>query len=213
MKKFLFLIAFCITTLFGFAQSAELKAALEQVNKTLKEYALGANEFRPYYFKENGSIHGEYKVIRFSYDYPNLIFDYTIVTEGGWSTNIHNGVYSVAIPITSSIEYPKIEYDYNHRPNECKHVLVFKNENGITKKINGKASIITSFEIFADSELTAKKFASELGLLKDLLVSEGYQGKLGGKNLQKSSHASANNGSKTSSNQTTTSKKVGKYVQ
>ena len=209
MKKIIALAFWSLTYTIGFAQSVGLKAALAQVNQTLKDYTLGTDEYPPYELVGDYSKYYKYKVIRFSFDYPNLVFDYTIVNlQGEWSSSIKDGVYSVIIPLNSVIEYPEVSMRHGNRY-ESFTSIGFKNENGVTKKINGKASLETSFTILAGSKLTAEKFAKELQLLQTLLKTENYTGKLGRTGTTARQKSRTTKGVKSKGQ----SSKSGKYVQ
>lgn len=203
MKKLLLLFLLSITFSLGFAQSAELKAALAQVNQTLKDYTLGTEDYSTFSMI-SGSEYYKYTASKFSFIYPNLIFDYTIKGNGlMWTDAIKEGVYSVIIPLNSTIEYPGTNniYDWG-RKEKSDYCVSFRNESGLTKKTNGKASIINCFSIEGE-KLTVEKFAKELQNLQRLLISENYKGSMGVNAKSKGA----------SSKEASTTKKVGKYVQ
>ena len=213
MKKIFIISLLSLTSLMGVAQSSELKAALAQVNQILKDYSLGTSEYPPYEFSRDMAKYYKYKVIRFSFDYPNLIFDYTIVNlQGGWSSSIKDGVYSVSIPVNSTIEYPEVSMSWGNKYESYTSVC-FKNEEGITKKTNGKASLVTSFSILGDSKLTTEKFARELKKLQTLLRTENYRGKLGGTSSTTKQGSRSNTRTTTPTKPKSQSSKSGKYVQ
>ena len=123
----------------------------------------------------------EYKTIAFSFDYPNVVFDYKIggrVKYPGWHREVNEGTYKIVIPLESLIEYP-VEYMSMGERKYSYSTLKVTNSNGLTKTANGKSSVITSFSLYGDEDLTMKRFGEEFKRFISLLRSENYQGKLG----------------------------------
>lgn len=209
MRYVFFSIFILLNFSFCNAQSSDLRASLSLVNQTLRQFMIGTEEFKPYYMAECRDRF-EYKTIAFSFDYPNIVFDYKIggrVKYPGWHREVKEGTYKVVIPLESLIEYP-VEYMSMGERRYSYSTLKITNNSGITKTTNGKSSIITSFSIYGDEDLTMKRFGEELKKFVSLLKSENYQGKLGG-----SQRNSARTSRQNSQQQTKTSKNVGKYVQ
>lgn len=156
-----------------YSQSTELKTAYNVVNTTFKEYVIGMQEFRP--SEMNSFSRGcHYKKKDISFEYPNIIIEYTIeFINSGSNSRIKPGVYKVVIPLNSSLEYPVKEgnlTDYRS--------IRIKNDDGLTKSKDGQKTIIKSFEISSDEELTIKKFAKEFQDFQRLLKADNYSGKL-----------------------------------
>ena len=197
------------------AQSANLKSKFDQVNQTLKSYVIGTREYMPYYMKSEGE-RWVYKKKSLTYEYPNLILEYVIgpkVKYPGYHSDIKEGSYKVIIPISSIIEYPGSYSMVGQKQYNNTTINIF-NEEGLTKYTKGNASLLKSFSIYGDEELTAKKFATELKELQRLIISDNFQGKLGIVQQKRPSPSSKwiRNGNMTPTTATPT-KKVGKYVQ
>ena len=216
MKRILSHLFICFIYVTGcHAQSANLKSKFDQVNQTLKSYVIGTREYMPYYMKSEGD-RWVYKKKSLTYEYPNLILEYVIgskVKYPGYHSDIKEGNYKVIIPISSIIEYPG-SYSLVGLKQYNNTTINILNEEGLTKYTKGNASLLKSFSIYGDEELTAKKFATELKELQRLIISENFQGKLG--IVQQKSASSSSKGIRNGNSTRTTStptKKVGKYVQ
>ena len=153
MRYALFLLLFSFDIAFSNAQSSDLKSSLSKVNQTLRQFMIGTDEFKPYYMAECGDRF-EYKTIAFSFDYPNVVFDYKIggrVKYPGWHREVNEGTYKIVIPLESLIEYP-VEYMSMGERKYSYSTLKVTNSNGLTKTANGKSSVITSFSLYGDEE-------------------------------------------------------------
>ena len=216
MKRLFSYLFICFMYVTGcYAQSASLKSKFDQVNQTLKSYVIGTREYMPYYMKSEGD-RWVYKKKSLTYEYPNLILEYVIgskVKYPGYHSDIKEGNYKIIIPLSSIIEYPG-SYSLVGQKQYNNTTINILNEEGLTKYTKGNASLLKSFSIYGDEELTAKKFATELKALQQLIISENFQGKLG--IVQQKSPSSTSKGTRNGNMTPTTStptRKVGKYVQ
>ena len=211
----------CFTFLTGCcAQSTNLRTVFNQVNQTLKDYAIGTMDFYPSYFSMAEGARYTFK--RLSIDYPNIVFSYKIEYPSGTATFVSEGVYKVLIPLNSLIAYPSITKSATGISTENKFGVSISHENGIQKSKNGVSTLMAHFEIYGDSELTIKKFYRELKELQKIVQSEGFRGKLEittkrnrGVSTRKASTATPkekNSDTKQPIN-SNKQKKVGKYVQ
>jgi hypothetical protein len=174
---------------------------------------IGTREYMPYYMKSEGD-RWVYKKKSLTYEYPNLILEYVIgskVKYPGYHSDIKEGNYKVIIPLSSIIEYPG-SYSLVGQKQYNNTTINILNEEGLTKYTKGNASLLKSFSIYGDEELTAKKFATELKALQQLIISENFQGKLGIVQQKSPSSKGKRNGNMTPTTSTPT-RKVGKYVQ
>ena len=185
MKRVLIcsLVLFFIIGTNTWGQSNALRQSFNELNTFLKEYRINSAEV---------GFHAETKSMKASFDYPYLTISFTDVPEEGYHSSVAKGDQRIRTNLKETTISVK-NTSYTYTPS---YSLVFYNPNGIETTVQGRKDLVESYS-FRGSELTLKKAAELLNVVKEKIQSEGFTGKLG---TSGSGGASSNNTGNSTSN-------------
>ena len=146
-------------------QSNALRQSFNELNTFLKEYKINSAMV---------GFHAETKNMKASFDYPYLTISFTDVPEEGYDRSVAKGDQRIRTNLKETTISVK-NTSYTFTPS---YSLVFYNPNGIETTVQGRKDLVESYS-FSGSELTLKKAAELLNVVKEKILAEGYTGKLG----------------------------------
>ena len=168
-KSLIFSLALSSLCMDSVAQSAELKAAFQQVSTTIKEYKLKTKNIH----MANDRDKFVSSFTNIEYIHPHLVISYSEIKKpGGWSSFVKPGDYVAKIPLSKST------IEVKHYNDAGDGFVCIKSSEGILQIFEGQNELIEDF-YFYSSKLNTDKVYNELKLLQSLIVSENFTGSLG----------------------------------
>ena len=198
MKQITFIILFVFCAIISKAQSADLKAAYNQVTSTLKNYKYQSQDVY------GSGDYAKTRSITLKIQSGNMIIAFTD-SFGPFSDPIFGdkpGTKTIKVPL----EKLKISLGgYNDNKIEL------SSSDGVEFSYKGKKELLEEYAICGE-KLSCKKLCTELEKLLTIALEEDFKGTLG-VTSSSTSRTKPTSKSKSTTTKTTKSKSAGKYVQ